>query len=90
MKVKDLLTDESKWTQGAFARNSEGYSVHINSCFASCWCLLGAIELCYPSTYPGVANAVVDAVGGCDIHRWNDDPKRTFAEVRELIERLDI
>jgi hypothetical protein len=40
--VKELLSDPSRWTQGEFARDDDGYRVNIDSSTAVKWCLLGA------------------------------------------------
>lgn len=77
MKIRDLLTDPSKWCQGAMARDINGFGCLSDDPVAAKWCLAGA----------------ANKVGVClslDIITWNDAPGRTFAEVRELIEKLDI
>ena len=93
MKVRELLSDESKWTQNAWGRDATGRPVLWAPKTAVCWCLIGAIETCYPR--PGEAtpidNKVRDAIGGgLMISKWNDAPERTFAEVKALVERLDV
>ena len=54
MKVKDLLTDESKWTKGAYSRDAEGETTDLLDRGAVCWCLRGAIDLCYNGDERGV------------------------------------
>lgn len=80
MKIRELLTDESKWCKGR-AHDESGAI-----------CLLEAIELCYRQEgYTGAtANLVRQAIGVQAITDWNDAPERTFAEVKALVERLDI
>ena len=48
MKVHELLSDPSKWTKGVMARSSDGDVVDPGSVLATCFCLLGAIAVCYP------------------------------------------
>ena len=48
MKVKELLADESKWTRSVLARNRGGYACSPTDPTATCFCLLGAIDRCYP------------------------------------------
>lgn len=43
MKLQELFTDESKWCQGAIAKNAKGDNTCFNDPEAVCWCLLGAI-----------------------------------------------
>ena len=91
MKVRELLSDETKWTQGAFARNSAGKALRPEaSRAASSWCLVGAINRCYepPEDYR-VQEEVWQSIGS-DIVPWNDARKRTFAQVKALVDELDI
>lgn len=80
MKVRDLLTDETKW--------SKGKSVVYRDDVACAWCLSAAVDRCYGASYLLVMNRVANHVGGPI--GWNDAPSRTFAEVRALVEELDI
>lgn len=96
MKVRDLFTDESKWTQGVMARMASGASAATCDPNAYCRCLGGAIIYCYGEDYTRVElsdqvlRKVMNKIGTDDIVEWNDDPDRTFAEVKALIEELDI
>ena len=91
MKVKDLLTDESKWVKGAYARTAEGRRAGSCESDAVRFCLLGAITRCYPNAGFGeVLNRVVDQLPGRAIAEWNDDQSTTFTDVRNLVEKLDI
>lgn len=92
MKVQDILTDESKWTRGSYARGVSGRTVDYLGKSAVCFCLMGAImraastETEQKEMYMAV-NLKLNHRG---IEGWNDAPERTFAEVRGLIEELDI
>ncbi len=95
MKVSDLLTDESKWTQGAYGRDTHGKLTSIVSHSAVCWCLVGALWLCYRDGGDGsddaandVERRVITRIG--NMAAWNDAPNRTFAEVRALVLELDL
>ena len=98
MKVSELLTDETKWCQGAYARDIHGQEVSYYSLKAVRYCLTGAILQCYQDIDKGnqVSEAVIgvgEAVIGViedDIFTWNDADERTFADIRKLIEDLDI
>ena len=93
MKVKELFSDQTKWTQGAYAKSKNG--THLFSCdpTAVCFCLYGAISRCYEGDqdhFLTVSNKVRKAIGINDIFTWNDDPNRIFQEVKDLVEKLDI
>lgn len=99
MKIKELLTDESKWTRGISARNSIGKPIAFDSPLATCWCLIGAYIKCYPgevdltnpnSVYQKLIKAVKTKTPFIGISVFNDHPQTTFADIRKLIEELDI
>lgn len=97
MKIRELYSDESRWTKNAFARDASGNEVSSRNSTAVCWCVGGAFNKCYP-TFDNesidervrVREKLEAKLGGCVIVSWNDDPKRTFAEVKALVEELDI
>ncbi len=89
MKIKDLLTDESKWTTRYCARNVKGKSVLARNPEAVCWCLFGALIKCYDhGGFFDQEELIKTKVH--DFIAWNDAPERTFEDVRKLIEELDI
>lgn len=90
MKVSELLTDETKWCQGCHARDQRGHEVRWNSPDACCWCLLGALNLCYAHRKLKVAYSVVRHLRGVGVAEWNDASERTFEDVRQLIVEMDI
>lgn len=90
MKIRELLSDESKWTQKHLARDADSNPVIPQDDTAVSFCLMGAMDRCYPHNrdnhrvYRKVAREV-EQVG-----TWNDAPDRTFADVQALVTRLDI
>jgi hypothetical protein len=95
MKVKELLTDSSKWIQGDFAKDQNGVSVKdVNK---GCkWCLSGAILYCYPNNkhYDAFCK-VIDFLynnypNAISIVDFNDETGRTFEEIRHVLEETDI
>ena len=93
MKVQDLLTDESKWTQESYAKNAKGNAVKWTSQFAVCWCLSGAVRKCYSDLQQfeilkKIRNFIKNKVGHTNIASFND--KATFQDICNLIEELDI
>jgi len=102
LKVKELFTDESKWTIGSYARDSYGTNVEINHPGVDCWCLMGALMFVYqyePEYYNNVKK--IDeylrnnkGFKGAfspmtNITTWNDTAAK-FQDVKELVEELDI
>jgi len=90
MKIQDLLTDESKWTTGSYARDAKGKSVMEESLVAVCWCLVGAIRKCYNDLGEElkIKKKIRARLKKTYIAEWSDSA--TFKEVRNLIEELDI
>lgn len=98
MKIRKLLTDKSQWTQGANARNSSAEPVGLDSADAVCWCLAGALVRCYRNGRRGSAlerdmdrhvRQITHGAYG-NFVAWNDAPERTFNDIRQLIEEMDI
>lgn len=101
MKIKELLSDESKWTKGWVARDSDKTPVNALSEKAVCWCLEGAVRKCYSSEtilcptaeYFVKMNELSDAVHkkyAVSVPGFNDDDNTTFEQVKQLVEELDI
>lgn len=90
MKVKDLLTTEETWVKRGYAKTDRGYNTYPTSNNAASWCLRGAIIYCYPVDETLQIFERVRAKIRIKLTEWNDAPTRTFAEVRQLIEELDI
>lgn len=93
MKVKELYSDPNRWAQGTEAKNEKGEPTYIFAEEAVAWCLAGAIDKCYYPNQKG-RSLVYQKIATRDLGRaivsWNDDPKRTFEEVKALVEELDI
>lgn len=91
MKIKELLSDKSKWIQHTYAVEIIGGHVNPHSDKAVAFCLLGALARCYGGSneYMEVKARIVKKVGWY-ISLWNDDENRIFEEVKALVEELDI
>ena len=96
MKVIELLADESKWVQRAFARTINNTPVVSTSDEAVCWCLEGAINKCYP---PNERNAILTKLENnikdyCGHKRtvqgFNDDKNTKFEDVLKVATKADI
>lgn len=93
VKIRELLTDESKWTQFTAARDINGAPVFLDNENAVCWCLIGAVSWCYrsdPKQLNMVMNKLWDELGNGEVVKWNDNFNRTFEEVKALVVKLDI
>jgi hypothetical protein len=96
MKIHELLDNESKWTKDCAAKDCFGFNVNIRSRVAVCWCLLGAIEKCYPrkpqnlTVKTKVYNALLKRYNMNSIIFFNDSLKTNFDNVRDLCLELDI
>jgi hypothetical protein len=93
MKMRELLSDESKWTKGTMARNESGIAISTTNGEACCFCLWGAMVWCYGldlSEYSRVKKQIQVELGLDTIGQWNDQPERTFEEVQALVQKLDI
>jgi hypothetical protein len=90
MKVRELLDKPEKWTKGWWARDSKGRMVIFDTTAVS-WCLVGAIEECYSySERRAIDLKVQEALLVSRIDIWNDAPERTFEDIKDLVEKLDI
>ena len=89
MKVRELFTDESKWSQFAFARNKYGGRVDLDDPYAYSFCIIGAIRHCYPNELASdIKTKIVRLIGDERLLRWNDTSK--FSEIKKVVEFLDI
>jgi hypothetical protein len=93
MKVRELLCDESKWIKRAMSRSrSKGILKIMVAGDADGWCLSGALIDCYPDIRERdeIILKIYKAINPRTMVEWNDDPDRTFGDVRSLVEQLDI
>jgi hypothetical protein len=94
MKIRELLSDESKWCKNVTARDINGVPVNEDSEDAVCRCLGSAFNLAYKGQEKSAVESawykIYTAIGGMAFCRWNDAPERTFKEVKELVDRLDV
>ena len=93
MKIKELLSDESKWTQGCMARDEHGYSVDSVNKSAASWCLAGAAQKCYPPglNYLGAMSKLDSYIPGtAGVITFNDHAGTTFADIQRLLQEVDV
>lgn len=91
-KIRDIFATESKWCKRNFARDASGKPVHIDDPNAVCWCLAGALDLCYPirhtPTFLTAVGKIYAKIGTVSISLWND--KHGYDAVKALVDELDI
>ena len=93
MKIKELLSDESKWTQGCMARDEQDVLVPVFSDNAVCWCLGGAVVKCYftherDRIGERLRKALPSPFAG--ITQFNDNEQTTFHDIKTLLELADV
>ena len=88
MKAHELLSDESKWTIGYYARDNKGRQVYSGSIEAVCWCAEGALFRCYESDADEKLVELEEKVGENNVPNWND--RSTYQEVYNTLKELDI
>lgn len=99
MKVKELLSDPAKWTKNTHARAADGSCVTERDVRAVCFCMLGAINKCYPSFEEGrlrdrVERRVLSYIELLypfdDIASFNDCETITHSDVMRVLEKADV
>ena len=79
------------WCQKYSALDSEGKLVWADSTSAVQWCLVGALRAAYeelPEQRRKVAGKLQAKLGHLQFSKWNDEPKRTKAEVIALLQSI--
>ncbi len=97
MKIRELLTDDSKWTKRTMYRDNLQNPTSDRKKAVS-FCLVGAICFCYglvdeEAEKDRIYDLIYDELSLWEFGRldsWNDQPQRTFEDIKNLIEKLDI
>ncbi len=87
MKPSQLLNRKSRWTQGAYARDKNGHPVYPRSTQAIRWCAEGLLYRCVPDSKRMRAFNLIQKITIRPLSIWNDDPKRKWTEVRDLLRK---
>lgn len=94
MKIREFLSSPDKLARGAWARDSEGLPVNINSGEACSYCLLGAARFCYGNDtkeFDDVFEKLtfgVKKLSKLGIIAFSDN--QPFEKVKTLVDELDI
>ena len=90
-KADELLSDETKWTIGAMGRTKDKVPVSVRSKNVVSFCLLGSIYKVYSNTDNIAASTAITIFNMANqtisISKWNDEPERTFPEVKEALKK---
>ncbi len=93
-KARELISDESRWTKGEYARDDRGQDIEFNDPGACAFCALGAVLVASgaeddcDSVTADADRRLTQEVGGSfinDVARFNDS--HTHAEVLALFDR---
>lgn len=100
MKIRELFSDPSKWTSGTYARDANGMPLYSDAKrYATSWCLVGAVERCYPPDVPegqlnkyDVLNLLWHEInaGGTNIGVATFNDNSTYVTVKALVDKLNI
>ena len=98
MKVIELLDRPEKWTKGTWARDKAGMGVPGDSPAATQWCILGAVDRCYPTENVRLWSEALHHLVVALLHlhntrliaEWQDRPETTWEQVRTLLERAGV
>ena len=86
----ELLSDEFRWCQGAFAKNFDGDKTKSIDPSACSYCIMGAIRHQANDDFTAVLKTwkyIESVIGTSAIAIWNDDPKRTHNEIIETLKQ---
>ena len=96
MKIQDLLNCSSKWVKNGLSVDKNNKSVNPRSSAAIKWCLIGALEKCYPkfddrfAASSKVINALSHFNYSLHLPIFNDDPKTTFQMLKKVIKKANV
>lgn len=79
------------WCQGVSARDNRGHSCSPISTSATQWCLIGALNAAYPEHNKyreKIVSKLILRITHLRFAEWNDNPKRTQAEVVAVLQAI--
>lgn len=94
--ITELFFRPARWTKDRAAHDKDGGTVEPDSEYATAFCLGAAIDVVYDGEGDEVRDRVrawiaqhyPDSQG--DISGWQDQPERTFKDIRRLVTELNI
>jgi len=89
-RVRALLSDPARWTQGEMARNMFGAPTDPAGPNATCWCLMGAIQR-ETNDDPFLAGSVYQILRtqlqGQSVSDFNDSRATTHADIMAVLDK---
>ena len=88
-KIREMLSDESRWNKEYYALGSDGKPVNIMNEDACSWCLAGAIHIVCPVSeqYGEVISHLKQFIDGKVISSFNDSPDTTYSDIVGLLNK---
>ena len=88
--VASLFRYPKRWCKGAFAKNKEKMAVDVFDTDACAWCLSGAVMKVYPDNPDRILKKLSKLINSNYLIHWNDNPSRTFEEIRAFVVKAGI
>ena len=86
--ARGLLSDERRWTKGAWARDATGRAIKSREPGAVCYCPVSAIYLHDPDGRTGTCAVHALGVGGAaELVDYSDAEETTHADIMRLFDR---
>lgn len=86
--AKAIIASPSKWLQGAYAKDANGFACRGDNPQATCFCSLGALQAvnnCYSDAPSQPAISVLKQFMGGDVPEFNDSA--THEQVMEAFDK---
>ena len=105
MKAHELLDSPEVWCQESPAKDLQGNKVQVSDPRAVKWCAMAAIQKSYPPSQWGKAMdcllrglsvseqglaQMTNTDKACCLMEWNDDPRCSFWEIRDILLGVDV
>lgn len=96
--VRQLLSDERRWTKGWWAKDWSGKDVPVQSKRACCWCLSGAVRRACADLNLDDTNDLINKFSlliehrtmgvHCSLPSFNDSPATTHADILAFLDEV--
>jgi len=100
MKILELLTSGKCWCKNDLAKTKRGEATMPYHHDAAQWCLIGAIERCYPNDYYTTHHKIEEAIVECYpeaefdnydlVVQFNNAKSTTFRKIRRVLRKANV
>jgi hypothetical protein len=103
LSLRELFSSKARWTQGADGKDSSGNTLSATNPEAVRWCTGGGLSLVYghdPTLHQKMVQVVLAYLQGhvdegespqdVSINGWNDEPNRSFKDIRKLVTEAEV